>query len=145
LSGRRVLWFDPNPAHNNRGLELLRAAAADCDDGGDAFSEHLVEALTLDEAWSRLSGQATFDLVVSHWGHGLYRDGRANGEELLRRLSQRRADGAPAAPVIVFAGGRFEAENRRRALGLGAVEFVSRWEDLIAVLERVLGATFSGP
>ena len=144
LSGRRVLWFDPNPAHNNRGRELLRAAAADCDDGGDAFSEHLVEALSLEEAWSHLSGQTAFDLVVSHWGHGLYRDGHANGEELLRRLSLRRADGAPAAPVIVFAGGSFEAENRRRALGLGAVEFVSRWEDLIVVLERVLGATFSG-
>jgi hypothetical protein len=144
LGGRRVLWFDPDPAHNNRGRELLRAAAADCGDGGDAFSEHLVEALTLEEAWSHLSGNGTFDLVISHWGHGLYQGEHANGEELLRRLAARRAAGVPVAPVIIFAGGGFEAENRRHALGLGAAELVSRWEDLIAVLERVLGATFSG-
>ncbi len=38
----------------------------------------------------------------------------------------------------------YESVNRRCALDLGAAEFVSRWEDLIAVLERVLGETFAG-
>jgi CheY-like chemotaxis protein len=107
--------------------------------------ERLVEAQTLDAALSQLSRGPAFDLVVSHWGHGLSSNGRANGEALLRHLSEQRAAGVPTAPVIVFAGGDFEAENRRRALRFGAVEFVSRWEDLLAVLERVLGATFAQP
>lgn len=144
LAGRRVLWFDPNPAHNNHGRDLLRAAAADCGDGGDAFGERFVETTTFDGAWSLLSAPGDFDLVISHWGHGAYGAGRANGEELLRRVSEQRATGRAAPPVVIFAGrGDFEAVNRRHALRLGAAEFVSRWEDLIAVLERVLGPTFS--
>jgi hypothetical protein len=145
LAGRRVLWFDPNPAHNNRGRDLMRAAAAECGDAGDFFGERFVEATTLDGAWQRLSGAERFDLVISHWGHGMYRDGHASGEELLRRVAGRRAAGHAAPPVVIFAGGGdFETLNRRRALGFGAAEFVSHWEDLIAVLERVLGETFSG-
>lgn len=144
LAGRRVLWFDPNPDHNNRGRELLRAAAAESGDDADSFGERFVEATTLDKAWSLLSQAGKFDLVISHWGHGMYPDGRANGDELLRRVARLRADGTTAPPVVIFAGGGdFEVVNRRRALGLGAAELVSRWEDLIAVLERVLGATVS--
>jgi CheY-like chemotaxis protein len=144
LAGRRVLWFDPNPAHNNRGRDLLRAAAAECGDCGNAFGESFVEATTLEEAWDRLSAAGKFDLVISHWGHGMC-DGHANGEELLRRMAHLRAGGTAATPVVIFAGaGRYEALNRRQALGLGAAELVSRWEDLIAVLERVLAETFSG-
>jgi hypothetical protein len=143
LAGRRVLWFDPDPAHNNRGRDLLRAAAAECGDPGDSFGERFVEARTLEDAWTLLSGIDRFDLVISHWGHGLYAGGRANGEELLRRLAGQRASGTAAAPVVIFSGGGdYEAANRRHALGLGAAELVSRWEDLIAVLERVLGETF---
>jgi hypothetical protein len=144
LASRRVLWFDPNPAHNNRGRDLLRAAAAECGEAGDSFGERFVEATTLDGAWSLLSGGDGWDLVISHWGHGMVRGERAHGEELLRHIAGRRAAGEAAPAVVIFAGGGdYEAQNRRRALGLGAAEFVSRWEDLIAVLERVLGETFS--
>ncbi len=45
---------------------------------------------------------------------------------------------------ILDAAGGYEGLNRRHALGLGAAELVSRWEHLIAVLERVLAETFSG-
>lgn len=142
LTGRRVLWFDPNPAHNNRGRDLLRAAATEC---GDALGERFVEATTLDGAWRLLSSAGRFDLVISHWGHGMYGAGRANGEELLRRVAEKRAAGTTAPPVVIFAGaGEFEVVNRRRALELGAAELVSRWEDLIALLERVLGERFAG-
>jgi len=145
LAGRRVLWFDPNPAHNHRGRDLLRAASAECGDAGDAFGECFVEARTLDQAWLRLLSPGRIDLVVCHWGHGLAADGCANGEALLRRVAGLRAGGNNAAPVVIFSGGgEYEAVNRRRALDLGAAEFVSRWEDLIAVLERVLGETFAG-
>jgi hypothetical protein len=85
------------------------------------------------------------DLVFCHWGHGLAAGGRANGEALLRRVAGLRAGGNNAAPVVIFSGGgEYESVNRYRALDLGAAEFVSRWEDLIAVLERVLGETFAG-
>ena len=73
----------------------------------------------------------------------MYAPGIANGEELLRRAARLRADGIAVPPIVIFAGGGFEATNRRRALELGAAEFVSRWEDLITVLERVLGETAS--
>jgi hypothetical protein len=144
LAGRRVLWFDPNPDHNNRGRELLRAAASESGEDADSFGERFVEATTLDRAWNLLSEAGKFDLVISHWGHGMYAQDRANGEELLRRVARLRANGITAPPVVIFAGGgAFEVVNRRRALGLGAAEFVSRWEDLIAVMERVLGAKAS--
>jgi CheY-like chemotaxis protein len=144
LSGRRVLWFDPNPANNNTGRDLLRAAASECRECAERFQERFVEVTTLEEAWARLSGAAPFDLVISHWGHGLC-DGRANGEELLRRVARLRGAGTPVAPLVIFAGGGAHAAiNRRHALGLGAAELVSRWEDLFAVLERVLAPTCAG-
>jgi hypothetical protein len=145
LSGRRVLWFDPNPDHNNRGRDLLRAASADCGDPADSFGERFIEARSLEQAWALLTEADRFDLVISHWGHGLGPDGRADGEELLCRISRLRAAGSAVAPVVIFSGGgEFEPINRRRALDLGAVELVSRWEDLMAVLERVLAQTFAG-
>lgn len=145
LRGRRVLWLDPNPAHNNRGRDLLQAAAAECGDSGDAFGDRFVETRTLEDAWARLTGPGRFDLAISHWGHGLAAGGRANGEELLCRMAGLRAGGRVAPPVVIFcSGGDYEALNRRHALGLGAAELVSRWEHLLAVLERVLGETFAG-
>lgn len=145
LAGRRVLWFDPNPDHNNRGRELLTAAARETAGGETSFVQRFVEVTTLDDAWQRLAGNDDFDLVISHWGHGMYAQERANGEELLRRVAGRRARGEVLPPVVIFAGaGEFERVNRRRALSLGAAEFVSRWEDLIGVIERILSDTASG-
>lgn len=137
LQGRRVLWFDPQPANNDLGKALMQAAARESGDARSDLSQRLVEATTLEEAWSHLADGTPFDLVISHWGHGLYQ-GEPNGVELLRRVSARRAAGQSVAPVIIFASGSHYAANRRSALNLGAVEFVYCWEDLMARIEATL-------
>ena len=143
LHGKRVLWFDPQPANNDLGKALLEAAVRESDDGGVDLGQRLVEITRLEEAWSYLTNGAPVDLVISHWGHGLYRghpDGplEPNGVELLRRVSARRATGQRVAPVIIFAGSEHHAENRRLALDLGAAEFVCRWEELMSRIETLL-------
>jgi hypothetical protein len=79
-----------------------------------------------------------FDMVLSHWGHGSGPDGMSNGEALLRATAGLRATGRPMPPVMIFAGAGHEAENRRRALQLGAIGFTADWARLMAVIERVL-------
>ena len=148
LRGRRVLWFDPQPVHSNLGRELLRAAAADSGGLGIAPNHHLLEVLSLDETCARLfGGGERVDVVISHWGHGLFDTGDAgpdaNGAELLRRISARRGAGLPAPPVVIFASPEYAVDNRRRALSLGAAEYVATWEDLMGTLERLLGPPFA--
>lgn len=137
LQGKRVLWFDPKPANNDLGKALMQGAIQDSGDERTDWGQRLIEATTLEEAWSHLEGGMPFDLVISHWGHGLYR-GEPNGVELLRRVSARRATGQRVAPVIIFADFDHYADNRRLALSLGAAEFVCRWEDLMARIEDTL-------
>lgn len=137
LQGKRVLWFDPQPANNDLGKALMQAAIQDTDEERTDMGQRLVEATTLEEAWSHLAGGTPFDLVISHWGHGLYQ-GEPNGVELLRRVSARRATGQRMAPVMIFAGCHHSADNRRSALSLGAAEFVCRWEELMARIEAIL-------
>ncbi len=62
----------------------------------------------------------------------------SNGEALLRATAGLRATGQPMPPVMIFAGAGHEAENRRRALQLGAIGFTADWARLMAVIERVL-------
>jgi hypothetical protein len=138
LRNRRVLWFDPHPERNALGRALMHAAVVDCGEGGQTCLE---EVATFDEVQRCLAGPGTFDVVISHWGDGLQPDGRSNAEALLREVSAGRAEGHPVAPVLIFAGSEHEAENRRRALTLGAAEYVSSWADLMAVLERTLAET----
>ncbi len=143
LHGKRVLWFDPRPANNDLGKALLEAAARESEDCSGDLGQRLIAATSLEEAWSHLTDGAHSDLVISHWGHGLYRakaNGQAepNGVELLRRVSARRATGQRVAPVIIFAGSDHYAENRRQALDLGAADFVYRWEELMAKIEVTL-------
>ena len=45
-------------------------------------------------------------------------------------------------PVVIFASAVCEEDNRKSALRLGAAEFVSCWEDLIEVTQRLLGKVF---
>lgn len=137
LSGQRILWFDPQPDHNLLVHELFQSATKECGERGEDLKKRLVEVTSLEEAWSELENGNKFAVVISHWGHSLYQD-RPNGEELLRRLSKSRAEGKHMPPTIIFASGDHEKENRETALSLGAVEFVSRWEDLIEITERLL-------
>ena len=57
---------------------------------------------------------------------------------LLRAAAVRRAEGKGTPPIVIFGGSDFEAENRRCALGLGALGFTSEWQALMGLVERVL-------
>jgi hypothetical protein len=138
LRGRRVLWLDPSPEHNALGRRLLTEAVREVEGEPYNVMRHLVEVARCEEAVAVLQQPPGFDLVLSHWGHGAGPDGLANGEALLRAMSQLRAQGLGMPPAMIFAGAGHEAENRRRALQLGAIGFTSDWSRLMAVIERVL-------
>jgi hypothetical protein len=78
------------------------------------------------------------DFVVTHWGHGQGPDGRSDAETLLREVAALRADGRAMPPVMVFAGAGHVAENRTRALRLGAIGYTSERSALMSVIERTL-------
>jgi len=99
----------------------------------------LVDVADLAEAVRRLDAAPPFDLIISHWGHGLGPDGSPNGEALLRAAAIRRAQGGGTAPIVIFGSPEFAAENRQRALSLGAFAFTSEWQALMGAVERVLG------
>jgi hypothetical protein len=138
LRGRRLLWLDPSPEHNALGRRLLTEAVREVEGSTSGVARHLTEVASLDEAMCALQGPDEFDMVLSHWGHGAGPHGAANGESLLRAVAALRAAGGRAPPVMIFAGAGHEAQNRRRALQLGAIGFTSDWSRLMAVIERVL-------
>ena len=134
------MWFDPSPANNELGRRLLTEAVRDVEEKAPSPThEMLVEATTLADAVGRLDADPPLDLVISHWGHGQAPDGGANGAALLRAAAVRRAEGKGTPPIVIFGGADFEAENRRRALGLGALGFTSEWPVLMSLIERTLG------
>jgi len=140
MAGRRMLWLDPNPHNNDLGRRLLAAAVGELHGGPREVAEHLVEVETIAAAIEELQGHP-FDLVISHWGHGLGAGGHSNAEELLRWISKHRAQGTALPPVVVFASpSPYEAANRQRALSLGAMDLVADWRELMTVLERTLSA-----
>ena len=134
------MWFDPSPANNELGRRLLTEAVRDVEGTGvGPGNDVLLDVADLAEAIRRLDEAPPFDLVISHWGHGLGPDGSPNGEALLRAAAARRAQGKETAPIVIFGGPDFAAENRHRALGLGAFAFTAEWQALMGAIERVLG------
>jgi CheY-like chemotaxis protein len=138
LRGRRLLWLDPGPEHNALGRRLLVEAVRDVEGAAAGLGRHLVEVATCEEALARLREPRGFDMVLTHWGHARGPGGVANAEALLRAVAGLRAQGAPTPPVLVFAGGNHAAENRRRALQLGAIGYTANWIELMMEIERVL-------
>jgi CheY-like chemotaxis protein len=138
LRERRLLWLDPSPEHNALGRRLLTEAVREVEGTATGVSHHLVEVADCDAAIALLQQPPGFDMVLSHWGHGAGPAGMSNGEALLRATAQLRAQGQTMPPVMIFAGSGHEAENRRRALQLGAIGFTSDWSRLMSVIERVL-------
>jgi CheY-like chemotaxis protein len=138
LRDRRLLWLDPSPEHNALGRRLLTEAVREVEGAASGVARHLVEASNCAEAVALIQQPPGFDMVLSHWGHGAGPGGMSNGEALLRATAGLRANGQPMPPVMIFAGSGHEAENRRRALQLGAIGFTSDWSRLMSVIERVL-------
>jgi len=87
----------------------------------------------------RLLSDKSFDLLISHWGHGLSIDesgrSRANAVELLEGIRAFRLE----LPLIVFASSDPEhvRENRLKALSLGAFEYTWTFEGLFSAIENI--------
>jgi hypothetical protein len=130
LSGRRLLWLDPNPPNNVFGERLLSEAAAEA--GGEC-PIHRVD--TWEEAVAQL-GEQDFDLVITHWGHEAARDQGLPGsvaEKLLDEMHGRRL----GVPVVVFAAYPFADENKARALRAGAVAYTFSWSRLFQTIADI--------
>jgi CheY-like chemotaxis protein len=127
LDGRRILWIDPTPDNNAVGLSVLGRMEGSRGASGGA---EIVTATSLVEAQQLLASRDAFDLIITHWGH---RPGSAATAEQLLALPRQ----VLKAPVIVFcAPGRYAADNRKRALRLGAYELATQWWELFAAVDR---------
>ncbi len=124
LSGKHILWVDPNDRNNAKGRAYL-------DDAAEGFCT-IELAASPEQAVARLASERC-DLVITRWGH---HEGRE--PDAVRLLdAMRRKD--LRAPVVVFASGDHAAENRETALRLGALEYTSDWETLFEVIDRRFG------
>jgi len=130
LKGKRLLWLDPKPDNNLYGMDIIRQSTnmgcevVECGDPATAL---------------RLLSDKSFDLLISHWGHGLSIDesgrSRANAVELLEGIRAFRLE----LPLIVFASSDPEhvRENRLKALSLGAFEYTWTFEGLFSAIENI--------
>jgi hypothetical protein len=132
LNGKRLLWLDPEPDNNLYGMDLIRRSSS--------MGCEVVECVSPSEALEHLA-QTPFDLLITHWGHGLSSDvsgtQRANAVEMLESIRALRLE----VPVIVFASPDPEhvRGNRLKALSLGAFEYTWTFEDLFQSIERIFG------
>ncbi len=98
---RRLLWVDDNPSNNSFPVRILRSLGIATD-----------EALSTDEALEKLVAHRA-DVVITDMGRPP--DALA-GYTLLSAMRER----GIRTPVIIFATGGSQAENRRRARQAGA-------------------------
>ena len=124
LSGKRVVWSDPNDYGNAYGMMILRRAQELLGSGNPveylADDEETVQALT-----------RPADLLVTNWGHATQR-----AVQLLNRIRGKRIN----VPWIVFAApGETAMLNKPVAMGMGAAAYCTSWESLFSEIERVLG------
>lgn len=127
VSGRRILWFDPNPKNN------LFGHAALLDEQGTGGAALVRTPRSVEDALRALHDGAPWDLVISHYG---YQGGApSNFERLMTGMRALEPD--RQAPVLVFSRPDSRHQNRPHALKLGAFDYVDSWPELFAAVERV--------
>lgn len=90
-------------------------------------------ASTPADALARLRTEP-FDLVITHWGHGMGEvEDESAAVSLLRGI--RRDD--VRVPVVVFASGAHIESNKPAALRLGAQGYFYSWRALTEAIRRV--------
>jgi hypothetical protein len=124
LSGKRMVWLDPNPHSTTRGIEMLRTATTIAESGFE-----LVEVTDVDGAIRALKDKPT-DIVITHWGHS---PGGSNAERLLENMKRNDL----GVPVVVFASGHYADDNKRTGLRAGAIAYCYRWSTLFRRLRDV--------
>jgi CheY-like chemotaxis protein len=125
LCDRTVLWVDSSAEDVAFGRAVLAEAAADA--GGRTRMVQLSSAAEAAE-WLR---HDTADLVIADWAAGA--DGAPVAETLLGMM---RAEDL-RAPLVVLAQSEVGAQDRARALSLGATEVAQGWGELFRELARI--------
>ncbi len=125
LEGRKIVWFDPKPIKNKRGIEML--------------SKHM-GASSVDQVTCISTAKDTLrsddvDLLITHWGHDLApsSDGgsESNALSLLRFVKSKNLE----VPVLVFASGDYADVNRSAAIKSGALDYTDQFPDLFGRIE----------
>lgn len=129
LDGKRILWVDAKPLNNYFERKFLKERGRLAHGTGP----EIVLARTVEEAHSRLE-QQLFDLVITHWG---FQEGGAPVAVQVLEAIRRR--GEAGAPVIVYSSGDDVIARRRRALALGAQDYLHDPSELLRATARVLG------
>jgi CheY-like chemotaxis protein len=132
LSGRKVMWFDPNPENNRTGVEMLR---------NHMYAGNVIQQTNLQLAKEALQSDE-IDLLITHWGYDQKGNGsrEPNGVTLLRHVKEHNLD----IPVLVFASGDFAAVNRSQALNFGALDYIDQFHDLFGRIEDVFEGAPTG-
>jgi hypothetical protein len=136
LRGKRILWLDPNPRHNEAGYQFISRALSSVDDDS---SGGIVQVRTPEEAIEAFENapSETFQLVVSHWGHNQGPEGLPNALHLLDRMHTEKH----RCPTLIFGAqtsNEHAESNKRAALSHGAYAYCATWETLFRHLERLL-------
>jgi CheY-like chemotaxis protein len=134
LSGRRILWVDPNPhsvAPITRQVLPLAAETARC-------TPCSIEPVGDVKAATETLARNDYDLVVSHWGHDT--PGGPAALQLLEEIRARRLH----VPLIVFASASFADENKKSLLMHGGVGYYHSWDGLLRGFEHVFSSGASG-
>ena len=130
VAGKRILWIDPNTVTGDvhRGMEFLETAAATAD-----ATTPITRVATVAEGLQHLRLN-TWDLVVTHWGHGL---GSTSEESAAEHLLRSMRSDELEAPVIIFAGGDHADDNKDAVTRLGAYGYAYRWPALFEQIDRL--------
>jgi hypothetical protein len=134
LCGRTVLWVDSSSEDVAFGRAVLEDAAADA--GGRTRMLHVRDVGAAVAALTSASSASSepVDLVIADWAPGA--GGVPVAEELIGVM---RRDGLHA-PVVVLSQEPVGAEERARALRLGATEVAQGWGELFRELHRIYGS-----
>lgn len=128
VAGKKILWVDPSRKNNDKGFAVLHPSVTPVDTPEAA----LVELRKLNAGPSSADSAGRYDLIITRFGW------QGDRPSLCEQLLLGMRDEDLRAPVIVFASGDRRAENRARALELGALAFTDRWEELFQTLEAHL-------
>jgi len=127
---KRLFWLELKPDNNLYSMDIIRqppnmgCAVVECGDPATAL---------------RLLSDKSFDLLITHWGHGLSIDesgrSRANAVELLEDIRAFKHE----LPLIVFPSSDPEhvREHRIEALSLDVIEYTWTFEGLFPAIENI--------
>lgn len=139
VAGKRILWVDRSPANNAPVYRFLRRAAGVVVSSDEC---RIDEALDAEAAIRTIAAAADsgehFDLVISHWGHGLAVDSAGEKGSVARSLLSQIHTCDLRVPVLIFSTAIQATQRKKAALRLGAQGYFFTFEGLLRGIEGVL-------